>query len=155
MANTVNRAWAKPDPTAPPDIPYWFGYLADSVDAALPDSGWVNLTSSAVAASGFVISEVLGRLLNGFVDIRVQVSNVSAITLSASGDSTNTPVCTLPAAYRPTAAGGASRPLAAGSTGQMLAWIVTTAGEVQYVSGPPNMTVAAGNQLTCGGVFSK
>ena len=150
MPNTTNRGWAKPDGASTPDVPYWLGLLADNVDAALPDTGWVTLTGLITPASGYTTTDARARILNGFLEVKWAGTFVSSFTVPGNGDTANTPVVTFPAPYRP---GSHTRSLASNTGGPLFGWVMSTSGEIQYVSGPPNMACSAGSAISCGGVM--
>lgn len=150
MPNTTNRGWAKPDGSSTPDVPYWLGLLADNVDAALPDSGWVDLTSTVTPAAGMTTTLARARILNGLLEVLWNGTLTTPLAVPANGDTANTTVCTFPAPYRP---GSHSRALAAHAGGPSMGWIITTAGLIQYVSGPPGLTAGVGSNLSCAGVM--
>jgi hypothetical protein len=151
MTNTTNRGWAKPDGASTPDVPYWLGQLADNVDAALPDTGWVDVTTLVTPAAGFTTTLARARLLNGMLEVSWNGSTTAAITAPSSGDLPNTKVCTFPAPYRPTLF---ARSIGTNASGPFLAWVFTTAGTVEFVSAGPGQTVPAGADLSCNGVMS-
>lgn len=139
--------------TDSPDLAYITKRLADSTEAALTaaqltDTGWVDLTPSVTPAAGMTTTLARARIANGILEVLWNGTLTTAISVPANGDTANTTVCTLPAPYRP---GSHSRPLVAAAGGPIMGWILTTAGAIQYVSGPPNLSAGVGSAMTCGG----
>ncbi len=131
LLNTTKGKFTAPDTSEQPDISAWLLDLAQQVEDAIGYNGWVDVTGSTSAASGWTVGAARYRRQLGGLFLYLSVTCASAITAGGDGNITNQDVCTLPVPIRPSYA---SQGLNVAAAGPDAVFVVSTSGVLQLAA---------------------
>lgn len=137
------------------EYPHWKldNLMADLTDQWIDDDGNVDdtgwLTSGITAATGWSISSQRYRRIGQVVEVLVAVKRTgAAITVSATGDVSDTAVCTVPTGFTTSGAHGLHS-----QGGRVAAYALLTNGIIYITACAPGGNIATGEALTIAGTY--